>query len=93
MPLIKDIQEKNFVALKDYVGERVASIVAGKIQAKKEGFLSKIRGMVEMEKPEADKDEKKEKKEDKDKKPEHEEPDGDEEGEDEDDDGDGKDEK
>lgn len=47
MSLIKNIQDKNFVALKDYVDEKIASIVVDKIQSKKSEFISKIRGMSE----------------------------------------------
>ena len=61
MPLIKDIQDKNFVGLKDYVGERIATIIANKIQDKKEDFISKVRGVsekVEIVIKDTDKDDK-----------------------------------
>ncbi len=51
MALIKDIQDKNYVGLKDYVGEKIASIIANKISQKKDEFLATVRGMSEKSNP------------------------------------------
>ncbi len=56
MSLIKNIQEKNFVDLKDYFEERIASIISGKIVQKKEDFLSKVRGVTEKFEKKSDAD-------------------------------------